>query len=200
MKPASHAAAAQRAPAPPTIPEPARRSFLEKALAGAIGLVVGVFPLASGLLVLLDPVLRKKKSGGDKEAKPYLRVAPLSVVPTDGTPLQVPVISDLVDAWNLERNQPIGAVYLIRDQDGVKAFNAICPHAGCFVGYAADRKCFQCPCHTSSFDLKGERILPSPSPRKMDELTIDQDKLKNGEVWVQFVNYYPGKEDQEEKK
>ena len=120
-------------------------------------------------------------------------------MPADGTPVQVPVVADLTDAWNREANQPIGAVYLRREGDKVDCFNAICPHAGCFVGYAADRKVFQCPCHTSSFELDGQRIMPSPSPRNMDELTVDPEKLKAGEVWVQFVNYYPGKEDREEK-
>src|SRR5215208_3355054 len=110
MKPSSHAAAAQRAPQTPARPEPARRSFLEKALAAVIGLVVGVFPLASGLLVFLDPVLRKKSAGsGPDDARPFLRVASLDSIPADGTPVQVPVISDLVDAWNREVNQPVGA-------------------------------------------------------------------------------------------
>jgi Rieske Fe-S protein len=194
MKPSSHAAAAQRAPQTPNIPEPARRSFLEKALATVIGAVVGIFPLASGLLVFLDPVLRKKSAAGG-EARPFLRVASLSTL-ENGKPAQVPVISDLVDAWNREVNQPIGAVYLIRDGEKVSAYNAICPHAGCFVGYAADRNCFQCPCHTSSFELDGARILPSPSPRDMDPLTVE---VRDGDVWVQFVNYYPGKEEREEK-
>jgi menaquinol-cytochrome c reductase iron-sulfur subunit len=126
-------------------------------------------------------------------------VASLAAIPADGTPIQVPVIADLTDAWNREPNQPIGAVYLRREGDQVVCFNAICPHAGCFVGYAADRKVFQCPCHTSSFTLDGERIMPSPSPRNMDELKVEADKLKSGEVWIEFVNYYPGKEDREEK-
>jgi hypothetical protein len=33
----------------------------------------------------------------------------------------------------------------------------------------------------------------------MDALKVDETKLQSGEVWVQFVNYYPGKEKQEEK-
>jgi menaquinol-cytochrome c reductase iron-sulfur subunit len=197
MKPSSHVAAAQRAPQTPNLPEPARRSFLEKALATVIGLVVGVFPVASGLLVFLDPVLRKKSAGGDKaEAKPFLRVASLSML-EDGKPAQVPVIADLSDAWNREINQPVGAVYLLRKGDKVTAFNAICPHAGCFVGYAGDRNCFQCPCHTSSFELDGKRIgTSSPSPRDMDPQEVE---VRDGEVWVQFVNYYPGKEEREVK-
>ena len=100
---------------------------------------------------------------------------------------------------NKKPNQPIGAVYLRRQGKNVVCFNAICPHAGCFVGYAADRKIFQCPCHTSSFQLDGRRISPSPSPRNMDELKVEADKLKLGEVWIEFVNYYPGTEDREEK-
>jgi menaquinol-cytochrome c reductase iron-sulfur subunit len=146
----------------------------------------------------LDPLLRRKKGGSEGEKRPFRRVASLDALP-EGTPVQVPVVADLTDAWNREPNQPVGAVYLLRDGDQVACFNAICPHAGCFVGYAADRKVFQCPCHTSSFQLDGTRIMPSPSPRDMDALQVNSEKLKQGEVWVQFVNYYPGHEHREEK-
>jgi menaquinol-cytochrome c reductase iron-sulfur subunit len=174
-----------------------RRNVVAAMAATLIGALVSIVPLAAGLATFLDPLL-KRKAGGGKE-RPFRRVASLDALPPDGTPVQVPVVADLTDAWNREPNQPIGAVYLRRIDGKVECFNAICPHAGCFVGYAADRKVFQCPCHTSSFELDGQRILPSPSPRNMDELTVDPDKLKEGEVWVQFVNYYPGKEDREEK-
>src|SRR4029453_18948312 len=111
-----------------------------------------------------------------------------------------PFMADLTDPGSRQPTQPIGAVYLRKLADGqVACFNAICPHAGCFVGFAADRKVFQCPCHTSSFQLDGQRILPSPSPRNMDDLAVDAEKLKTGEVWVQFVNYYPGHEEREAK-
>jgi hypothetical protein len=33
----------------------------------------------------------------------------------------------------------------------------------------------------------------------LDKLAVDEEKLRSGEVWVQFVNYYPGKEHREEK-
>ena len=45
----------------------------------------------------------------------------------------------------------------------------------------------------------GTRIMPSPSPRDMDHLVVDEEKLKQGEIWIEFVNYYPGKEKQEAK-
>jgi Rieske Fe-S protein len=170
-----------------------------------VGGIVGIVPFAAGLATFLDPLLRRKGSPGaghganGDSTRPPRRVASFAALPADGTPVQVPVIADLTDAWNREANQPIGAVYLRRVDDKVECFNAICPHAGCFVAYAADRKVFQCPCHTSSFQLDGQRIGNSPSPRDMDPLKVDEAKLKEGEVWVEFVNYYPGKEHREEK-
>ncbi len=176
-----------------------RRGFLGTSVAaGAVGSVLALFPVGAGSLVLLDPV-RRRRAEGSEGSKTFLRVATVESLPADGTPVQVPVIADLTDGWNRESNQPIGAVYLIRNGAEVKCFNAICPHAGCFVAYSPDRKVFQCPCHTSSFEVDGKRIMPSPSPRDMDGLEVDAAKLKEGEVWVGFANYYPGKENRERK-
>lgn len=167
-----------------------RRYFLAKAVAGAIGVVLGLFPIAAGALTILDPLIGKKK----KKKGRLIRVATVSQLPDDGTPIRVPIVSDLVDVWNRETNQPIGAVYLRKAEDKVVAFNAICPHAGCFVGYSSDRAVFQCPCHTSAFELDGARIEPSPSPRDLDPLHVDEQRLAEaGEIWLDFVNYYPGK-------
>lgn len=185
-------------PVPASAAQTPRRNIVAAVAAALIGGLVGIVPFAAGMATFLDPLLRRKKAAGEGESTSR-RVASLAAIPTDGTPVQVPVTADLTDAWNREPNQPIGAVYLRRVGDKVECFNAICPHAGCFVGYAADRQVFQCPCHTSSFKLDGERIMPSPSPRNMDALAVDQEKLKQGEVWVQFENFYPGKEEREVK-
>jgi menaquinol-cytochrome c reductase iron-sulfur subunit len=172
---------------------------LAATLAAICGGLLALFPLGAGLLVFLDPILKRRGGAAAGSERPFRRVASVEMLPSDGTPVQVPVIADLTDAWNREPNQPVGAVYLRKTASGVECFNAICPHAGCFVGYAADRKVFQCPCHTSSFQLDGQRIMPSPSPRNMDPLEVDPAKLQQGEVWVQFANFYPGKEHREEK-
>ena len=197
-----HASHRSTAPVEQPAPvDPPRRGILAAGLALVIGGVVSLFPFAAGMLVFLDPILKKKASAGLGGAggRPLRRVSSTTAIPADGTPIQVPVIADLTDAWSRELNQPVGAVYL-RNQGGqIECFNAICPHAGCFVGYSTERKVFQCPCHTSSFQLDGSRILPSPSPRDMDKLKVDEEKLKAGEVWVEFVNYYPGKENREAK-
>ncbi|MFN0022250.1 MAG: ubiquinol-cytochrome c reductase iron-sulfur subunit [Pirellulaceae bacterium] len=181
--------------------EPPRRHVLVAAMAGIVGLIVGLFPVGAGMLVFLDPILKRKKSGGEGTGKPRIRVSSLAAIPEDGTPVQVPVIADLTDAWMRDPNQPVGAVYLRRNGNNIECLNAICPHAGCFVAYMADRKVFQCPCHTSAFDLNGKRLSEkSPSPRDMDTLNVDPDMLLTAsEVWVEYVNYYPGKPNKEEK-
>jgi menaquinol-cytochrome c reductase iron-sulfur subunit len=193
--------APQTAPAANPLPaNPPRRDILWASLAAIVGMIVGLFPVGAGMLVFLDPILKRKKSGAVETGKPRLRVSSLEAIPADGTPVQVPVIADLTDAWMREPNQPVGAVYLRNNGGKIECLNAICPHAGCFVAYMADRKVFQCPCHTSAFDMEGKRLSEkSPSPRDMDTLQVDPDKLAAGEVWVEYINYYPGKPDKEEK-
>ena len=51
-----------------------RRNFMVEFAAGAIGLFVGVVPLLSGLLVFLDPILRKKTGGNGPTTSSYVFV------------------------------------------------------------------------------------------------------------------------------
>jgi Rieske Fe-S protein len=100
-------------------------------------------------------------------------VAPLDALPADGTPQRFQVIADRADAWTKYRNVPLGAVYLKRTRrrrhaGSVVAFNALCPHAGCFVDVAADGKSFHCPCHNSGFNADGSLKPGAVSPRPLD--------------------------------
>jgi Rieske Fe-S protein len=83
-------------------------------------------------------------------------------------------------------------VYLQRlNGSQVRAFNVVCPHAGCFVEYWGEQNHFHCPCHNSSFSLDGRVLDPkSPSPRALDDLPVE---IRNGtEIWVKFQNFRPG--------
>ena len=57
---------------------------------------------------------------------------------------------------------------------------------------------FRCPCHNSSFTIDGQRVQPGPpappcpSPRDLDPLEVDAQKLATGEVWVKFENFRKG--------
>ncbi|MEX0793172.1 MAG: Rieske 2Fe-2S domain-containing protein [Pirellulaceae bacterium] len=175
-----------------------RRSFMTKAAAVVIGGFVAIVPLGAGLATFLDPIFRKSKVGSS------LKVASLDALPADGVPRRFPVIDDMVDAWNRYPAQPVGAVYLRRmpESDEVHAFNAICPHAGCFVDFntaAGDEGLFQCPCHDSNFMPDGARYQPEKcaSPRDLDSLEVDAEKLAAGEIWVEFKNFLAGHAEKE---
>jgi menaquinol-cytochrome c reductase iron-sulfur subunit len=159
----------------------------------AIGGLVTVFPFLAGALVVSDP-LRKGRREGDRK---FIRVAALDAVPGDGAPHAFPVIDERQDAWTHYPPEPVGSVFLIRrpGESGVRCFNAVCPHAGCLIGYLAQKKYFQCPCHTSAFDLDGAILIDvsAVSPRGMDSLDCEVRTVAGvEEVWVKFENFQTG--------
>lgn len=180
----------------PAQAEPPRRGFFTKALAVIIGALVGFVPLAAGLATFLDPLRRRGSTHRT------IRVTTLDALPADGVPRVFPVRADRQDAWNRYANEPIGAVYLrhLAGTGEVQAFNATCPHAGCFVAFKPERNQFQCPCHTSAFEPDGQRVMPCVAPRGLDELkcTIETDGNQRV-VLVEFANFYSGIEEKKVK-
>ncbi|HVA49053.1 MAG TPA: ubiquinol-cytochrome c reductase iron-sulfur subunit [Pirellulales bacterium] len=171
-----------------------RRGFL----AGLIGGIVAIFPFAAGLFTFFNP-LRSRKGAGAADDQPgkLVRIAPLTALPDDGVPRQFPVIADRQDAWTRLPSEAIGVVYLRRQpgSEEVEAFNATCPHAGCFVAFDRSRDVYQCPCHDSAFGVDGQRVF-GPSPRDLDKLEAEvrpSDDQK--ELWVRYVDYYTGMEE-----
>lgn len=166
-----------------------RRDFFKKALAMIIGGISIVPAAIAGLLVVLDPLRRKTDATG------AVKVATLDALPNDGVPRKFPVVADKTDAWNKFKNVPIGAVYLRRTGESkVEALNVVCPHAGCFVDFSAERSKFICPCHLSSFETDGKIADPaSPSPRALDSLAVEV--RSDGAIWVQFQNFEAGRPD-----
>jgi menaquinol-cytochrome c reductase iron-sulfur subunit len=162
-----------------------RRQFFKMALAGAISAVLGLVPLAAGLAVFLDPLRRKSAANG------AIRVTTLEALPDDGMPRKFPVLASRVDAWNKFSEVPIGAVYLRRTGSQVQAFNVVCPHAGCFVDFLAERGMYLCPCHNSTFTVTGAiGDRASPAARGLDTLEV---QMRGSEVWVRFQNFQAGR-------
>ena len=164
-----------------------RRCFLKKIMALMVGALSVSIPATAGLMVLCDPLRRRRR-----ETQGLVRITTLEGLPEDGTPQKYTVIAASTDAWNKYPLAPIGAVYLRRlGPMAVQAFNVICPHAGCFVEYVPEHKGFHCPCHGSTFAVNGQIKDPrSPSPRGLDSLEIE---IRNGtEVWVRFQNFITG--------
>ncbi len=63
---------------------------------------------------------------------------------------------------------PDGRFYLARLEDGgFLALNRECTHLGCTVPWIAGEGRFVCPCHASTFDIRGD-VLGPPAPRPLD--------------------------------
>ena len=178
-----------------------RRGFI-KLLAVVCGGLVTLFPFMAGIGVILDPIRRRLPANGDTDAdfEEFVRIAALPSVPADGIPRQFPVIADHHDAWTFFPEQRIGSVFLRRDptDQSLQCFTSICPHAGCSVSYAPETETFNCPCHSSQFDLDGRRIRPTPSPRGMDPLEVRVNE--NDEILVKYVSYLTGTEERKQKR
>ena len=169
------------------LPANGRRGFLKRLLACIISAFLGLVPVGAGLSVLLDPLRRKV---GSDDA---VRVTSLDALPEDGVPRKFPVLATRVDAWNKFTQVPVGAVYLRRLSGGkLQAFNVVCPHAGCFVDFDAEKGVFVCPCHNSTFTAEGKIAdRSSPSSRALDSLEVE---LRNGKmIWVKFRNFQAGR-------
>jgi menaquinol-cytochrome c reductase iron-sulfur subunit len=166
--------------------EPDRRGFLKKAATCVFGALSVLGPLGAAIAVVLDPA--RRKAAGALE----VQVTNLTYLPADGIPRKFSIVASRVDAWNKTPPKPIGAVYL-RRQVGkpVEALNVVCPHAGCFVDYAAANNRFICPCHNSAFELDGAITTGhSVAPRGLDRLAVE---VRNeNEIWVKFQNFRAG--------
>lgn len=76
---------------------------------------------------------------------------------------------------------PAGRFYLVRLEDGgFLALHRRCPHLGCSVPWEEKAKRFVCPCHGSSFDVRGDLQSP-PAPRALDLFPV---RIENGLVKV----------------
>lgn len=167
---------------------------MTKALAVVIGGAVGVIPVLAGIATFLNPLRKSVKDklrpeGSDAEG--YYKVASMSSL-SETVPQMVKIIADKKDAWNVYPQETIGTVYLLKEGDKVRVFNADCPHAGCKVDFKPEQKSYLCPCHNSAFALDGKRDAKSPSARDLDALDY---KIVDGEVMVKFQNFMAGAHD-----
>jgi Rieske Fe-S protein len=70
-----------------------------------------------------------------------------------------------------------------RAADGVVAYSAICPHAGCEVsGWMEEQKILECPCHNSRYNPReGGAIIEGPTTRGLAGLPL---KIVDGKLVV----------------
>ncbi|MDO4550911.1 MAG: Rieske (2Fe-2S) protein [Planctomycetia bacterium] len=182
---------------------PTRRGFISQA--GSVVLAAAAISpaVAACAASSCNPIRGIFKHSGDSSAndistentsdggKAY-RVASLDQFTENGAPIMFSIQDDMMDGWTKKLNVSIGAVWVQRlNGNHVRAFQALCPHAGCPIMYDEKTNQFYCPCHAANFMLDGTRIDPvSPSPRDMDSLsaTVTED----GSVMVTFQRFKEG--------
>jgi len=175
-----------------------RRNILVELLTGFLSFLLVAVPSTIGGVFFLDPLIRGRKSRDSVEDGGLAGYIKLPVtadsIPVDGTPVAVSVRTDQDDAWNRFKDVPVGSVWLRKNPAGeIIVFNSICPHLGCSVDYRRSENDFFCPCHTSGFDLDGNKTNDIP-PRDLDTLEIaavtdGQKRVDGNELWVKFQNF-----------
>ncbi len=70
-----------------------------------------------------------------------------------------------------------------RAAEGVVAYSAICPHAGCEVNvWAAEQQTLECSCHYSHYNPReGASVIDGPAPRALAALPL---KIVDGKLAV----------------
>jgi cytochrome b6-f complex iron-sulfur subunit len=128
----------------PTATSDRRRSFL-----GLVWLGIGIAALGEGAWTLASFLKPRRKD------------------PAGGSRLVVAGPSDMFAPGSVTAF-PEGKFYLVRLQDGgFIALHRQCTHLGCSVPWDEASGRFACPCHASSFDLRGDVLAP-PAPRPLD--------------------------------
>lgn len=123
-----------------------------------------------GNLGLLSVAWATVRGGLTFLAPPVTQPAPepVSAGPVGDVPLNGLTFVSQAKAW------------LGRDETGLYAISAVCPHLGCTVGRLPDAR-FQCPCHGSRFDAHGG-LLNGPATARLNYLAVS---LSEGQVFIQ---------------
>lgn len=64
------------------------------------------------------------------------------------------------------------AIVLQPSRDRFVAFDAVCPHAGCTVGYASGAGLLVCPCHGSEFNPATGAVEAGPAPTGLRPISV----------------------------
>jgi thiosulfate dehydrogenase [quinone] large subunit len=63
------------------------------------------------------------------------------------------------------------------------AYDAVCPHAGCTVGWAPQNSLIVCPCHGSEFNVTTGDVINGPAPHGLTKLKVVEES--NGNLYLQ---------------
>jgi rieske iron-sulfur protein len=169
-----------------------RRSFLS---------VVSLVSLDVVARALASPALAQPENERPKEGDLLVSIDSESPIPLQ--PKDIPIGGPPMVAWAMDqagnlvrKGSRLNKVLLLRldpatlvgitqerAADGVVAYSAICPHAGCEVdAWVDDQKILECSCHYSRYNPRnGAAVLDGPAPRALPALPL---KIVDGNLAV----------------
>ncbi len=147
-----------------------RRGLLVSTMIGMGGIITGAL-LAPAVAYLFA---RPKRTAPET----WVEVADVSALPA-GQPTEVLFQRRRVDGWKVLNEKSSAWVVKTGDAEAF-ALSPACTHLGCAYSWSAERKEFQCPCHTSNFSIDGT-VLSGPAPRPLDRLAT---RIVNGKLQV----------------
>lgn len=176
--------------------QPARRDVLRAM--SALGIEAAVVALSQSALT--QPATAQPENERPKEGDLLVGVEGETTVPL--RPSDIPLGGPQVLAWPMDpgglvrKGSRLNKVMLLRFDpatlagstaeragDGVIAYSAICPHAGCEVsGWDADQKVLECSCHFSHYNPReAAAVIDGPTPRPLAALPL---KVVDGKLAV----------------
>ncbi|MFZ4579787.1 MAG: ubiquinol-cytochrome c reductase iron-sulfur subunit [Myxococcota bacterium] len=66
-------------------------------------------------------------------------------------------------------------VFVLRDDQGLRAMSSSCTHLGCNVRADGESNGYVCPCHGSRYDDQGH-VVGGPAPRSLPFYRLEKDK------------------------
>ena len=154
-------------------PNVSRRTFMTWYMAGLMTatLVAGLAPI----LVYVWPPAPPNQKVGDVKVTPKTPVSELG----DGEAerFDAPANSGFLEldggGANAKNNVSFGG-YAVKSGSEVFFYAVTCSHLGCSINFNSDAKRFECPCHGSMFNLRGQ-VIHGPAIFPLSHLGVKQE-------------------------
>ena len=166
-------------------PDPARRALVLGGV-GAAALAVTGGVLGAATAGIGRALHRSTASTAATGPPPPPTHQPHTQHPTKPTPQQQPAGRALVKVADIPAGRAVQfrdktgrPAWLVHDSSGIRAFSAVCTHAGCTVGIQGND--FVCPCHGGTFSTANGSVLAGPPPAPLAPVKV---QVVNGDVYL----------------
>jgi thiosulfate dehydrogenase [quinone] large subunit len=155
-----------------TQPEPAARDASRRAFLAAAGKAGEVLAAALVLAASAAPTIAAREQSRTADRAGFRQVGYLRQLPVgQGALFEQPASG-------------MPAILVRLAEDRVVAYEAICTHAKCLVGFDPDRRLIVCACHGAEFDPgRGAAVVAGPAPRPLPPVNVRVDR--DGTISIQ---------------